>query len=784
MGKKRPRKYWYEYYLSFHLGFCHGPCDALTAIYMKEKEAWKGEVYGNTVIDINKRDLFGGEEREGGVSGHVHVMLGSQGQLIPSALASRLGRTPETAPGFRLTATLAFLGRSLGSGFYVGANYPHVPNVWARFRRAPKTFGGNPVIINELGFHDANPAHIIHECLVDKDFGMGAPEWLLDQQSFAYAAQVLADEKFGLSLLWTQQTTIEAFIQEILDHIKGMFFFNPRTGLGTLRLLRNDYDPNNLPHIGPDEADLDTFRRKLWGETVNEIIISWTNPEKEETETITYHDPANIAMQGEVVSENRHYYGIRSAELASFVGARDIVEASTPLATAQIRVNRRKWDILPGDVVKFSWPKYNIDQLIMRVMEVDYGKPDDAEMKLTLIEDIFGLEHATFLDPPRTEWRDPDQDPNEPPYDLVIVAFFALPYPLVVDMVGSENISDERYPDILIGTMVFPRPVQTDFQSFVLWDEDVDATGTLQWFEAGEKQTTGSTFIGSALQPEVESVIILDMESATGPTQPEVGGLGMFIHEDGSGWERREFKDELVLFLEDLGNNAWRVARGVLDTIPHHWPRGTRIAFIDASFDAVDLSPELADVDNRYKIQPRTSLGKREFLITEPVATNRPARPYMPFRPANVHVDGVMFDVTDHSKNYNPRNWTIETWWSNRNRFLEETVYRRWDDATVSMEDGQTVELCFWWSPPGEASEDERRVKGLTGTSYSIDVFKTGQVERIPIKFVSKRDDLESLQGYETEVILYRKGFGSDWGYFYGGWDPDFEVGEPTQETE
>lgn len=785
MGKKKNRKTWYDFFISMHLGFCHGPVDALTALFIKDRQVWGGAVYGNTTLHIYNENLFGGNEREGGVGGAVHVMLGSETQQIPAALAARLGLTPATAPGFRRKATLALLGNGLGEGFWVGSNYPQVPTVWARFRRSPKSLNApNAVIVNSFGMHDANPAHIIHECLVNEDFGMGAHPSMVDTDSFVRAAETLAEEKFGLSLLWTQQSTIEAFIQEVLDHIQGLLFFNPRTGLATLKLLRNDYDPDNLPEIGPADAVLDTFRRKLWGETVNEITISWTNPQSEETETLTYHDPANIAMQGEVVSENRHYYGIRSPELASYVGARDIAAAAVPLASASIRVNRRKWTLLPGDVIRFSWPKYNIDRIIMRVMEVDYGRPDSAEIKVNLLEDVFGLPYAQFLTPPRSEWEDPDQDPNGPLYDEIDSIFVAVPYPLVVAAIGSDNISDDRYPEILIAAMVTPRPSQTDFRTFVLLEEEVLPSGATEWVGAGERNTTGYTTLTQEVPPAVESILIMDLENVRGVTRPEVGGLAMLgTGAEGGGWSRREHTTELVMFIEHLGGNAWRVARGVLDTIPRRWPNGTPIRFIDVNFDAIDFSSEVADADVFYKVQPRTSIGLRDVEASPTFITNRPARPYMPFRPANVVVDGSMFEDLDYSENHNPRAWVINTSWSNRNRLLEDSVYRRWDEPSVVMEEGQTVEVCFWWSAPGNAIPKERRVKGLTGTSYQIDVFETGRDEQIPIKFVSVRDDLESLQGMERNVRLYRKGFGSDWGYFYGGWPKDFNIGEPVVEN-
>lgn len=785
MGKKGSKKTWYEYYISMHLGFCHGPVDAITGIYVNEKEAWKGELYDNTELDIHLPDLFGGDEREGGVSGKIQVMLGGLTQKLFETFAKRLGLTPDTAPGFRRKATLAFLGRKLNEGFMVAANYPNVPPIWARYRRSSRTLvSPYAVIVNEHGYHDSNPSHIIHESIVDKDFGMGGDVSMLDNASFLRAAETLFNEKFGLSLNWTRQSTIEAFIQEIIDHIQAVFFFHPQTGLGTLRLLRNDYDPNNLIEIGPGDAVLETFRRKLWGETVNEITISWTDPETEETATLTYHDPANIAMQGEVVSENRNYYGIRSAALASFVGARDIVSAATPLATATIRVNRRRWKLVPGDVIRFSWPKYNVERIIMRVMEVDYGKPDDAKMRIVLMEDVWGMGYASFLTPPTTEWKPPEIDPDSEKLASIDSIFMAVPYPLIVQSVGEELASDDHYPEVIIAALVTPKDDQGDFRSYVLNEPDALPDGSEEWISNGEKVLTGKTTLTEAIRPAAESQIIIDMENHLGQTQPVVGGIALLGGNDESeGYARREFVTELVMFLEDLGGNTWRVARGVLDTIPRSWGSGTPIRFIDDDFDSVDTTPEPADTQVRYKLQPRTSRGLRDLNKCAEWRTNRPARPYMPFRPANVTLNGTMFEDLDFTENYNPRDWSIALAWSNRNRKMEDSVFRRWNEGSVVMEDGQTVEIAFWWAEPGSsgpAAERERRIRNLTNTNFVVDVFETGREEYLPMKFVSKRDELESLQGIQQSARLYRKGFGSDWDYFYGGWDEDFNIGEPV----
>lgn len=794
MGKKKAKRYWQEYFLSFHLGFCNGPVDALTAVFMREKEAWKGEepITANTTVALDNPMLFGGDEREGGIQGQMHVMLGDGDQLSPPALATRLGLTPETMPGFRGIASLVFTGNGAGEGMLVSANYPSVPTVWARFRRSSKGLAADGgVIVNSLGMHDSNPAHMLHELFTNGDWGMGAHPDALDLESFIYAAGVLATEGFGLSMMWTRQGTVESFAQEILDHIQGMFFFNPKTGKGTLKLLRADYDPNALPTIGPEDCVLKTFRRKLWGETINEVVIEWTNPTTEESETLTYQDLANIAMQGEVVSQSSNYYGIRSPELAARVGARDIVSSAVPLASATITLNRRHWDLLPGDVFKFSYPKHGIDSVIMRVMEMDYGSPDKAEMKVNLLEDIFGLPMAKFVLPPSTEWEDPEQDPNGPEYAIPPeTIFIALPYPLVVQTVGEAPVTDDRFPEILVAPLVTPLASQKDMMSYVLNEYEPLPDSSFAWINSGEKSLTGAANLLGPFPPrkEVESVVKLDLESFRGRTWPQQGGLGLIRgaalgdhqwNDDG----RTDSLTELVMFLEDLGEGRWRIARGMLDTVPRRWMSG-RIWFIDDNFNSVDLTPEVADTELTYKIQPRTSAGLRDLALIEALETDHPPRPYLPFRPANTRIDGVLFsertvpeddppEPLDFTKNYAPRAWIHQAAWAIRHRKMEDSVYRRWDEGSVVGEAAQTTELRFDAVNAGLFA-----VSGISDHAFAIDVMKTGRSPAFLTTFIGERDGLKSLQANSLAVKLYDKGYGSDWGYFWGGWPEEWEIGD------
>lgn len=90
-GKKKKTTIGYKYYMGLFMGLCRGPVDAIRQIRVGDKTAWSGHATSNSSITINKPDLFGGEEQEGGIDGTLQVMLGAPTQPRNESLAAMLG---------------------------------------------------------------------------------------------------------------------------------------------------------------------------------------------------------------------------------------------------------------------------------------------------------------------------------------------------------------------------------------------------------------------------------------------------------------------------------------------------------------------------------------------------------------------------------------------------------------------------------------------------------------------------------------------------------------------
>lgn len=97
---------------------------SLMALKFQDKDAWKGSASGGETIYLDKPELHGGSDREGGVKGYIDVQDGAEDQIQNGYLAEVLG---STISAMRYVTTLVFR-----APFYHGNNpYPKPPQILA-----------------------------------------------------------------------------------------------------------------------------------------------------------------------------------------------------------------------------------------------------------------------------------------------------------------------------------------------------------------------------------------------------------------------------------------------------------------------------------------------------------------------------------------------------------------------------------------------------------------------------------------------------------------------------
>lgn len=137
-GSSKSQVVGYQYYEDQHIVLALSNFDFISRISFANKRAWTGYARGALddwgEVNISKPGLFGGEKREGGVAGKVHIGMGWPDQPRLSRMVSRLGNN--LTPAYRGVVSLYF------DNFYFGNN-PYIKSLKVRAQAIHKTSDGS-----------------------------------------------------------------------------------------------------------------------------------------------------------------------------------------------------------------------------------------------------------------------------------------------------------------------------------------------------------------------------------------------------------------------------------------------------------------------------------------------------------------------------------------------------------------------------------------------------------------------------------------------------------------
>ncbi len=718
----------HRYYAGLHLAICHGPVDAVTRIIVGERTAWSGSVTSSQTLYVNAPELFGGDSREGGVQGYVEVKLGGPAETISGYLQQKLG---SVIPAFRGVVSIIVQQCQLS------AMNPYIKPWSIEARRIPAPAALGSGYING----DANPAHIIYECLNNATWGLGYAASEIDASSFQTAANTLASEQYGLSLLWDREQPLEEFIAEILRHIDGTLYVHPRTGKFVLKLARADYNVASLLVLDASNIlELESFSRPSESELVNQITVRYRDRSTDKDAAITVHDLAALELAGGVVSSATvDYPGISNGSLASRVALGDLKQLSVPLAKATLIANRQASNLNIGDVFKFTWPELGIAQLVMRVVRVSYGTLTDGRVRIECVEDIFGLPSASYVSPTPTSWVSPLTSPAPVPYRRLNEA----PWWTVVKRVVGESTTAQNELDPQGGLLVAcaSRPSGDSLNVKLLTRQGSAAYA--------EVDTMGFTPNATLINACDEQATVFSIGNGQ---DLDIVKLNTYAYLD----------NEIVAVKAiNLVAGTITVDRGVLDTVPAPHLASARIWFADA-FEALVTEQYLSGESLQVKMLPATGLGRLAESAAPADSYTFAGRMIRPYPPGNVKVNNVMWPTTILGQ--------IALTWAHRDR-MQQTVYLvTQSEGNIGPEAGVTYTVRFY----NENNSLQKTLTGLTTTTWtylSADEATDSGLGRINGKF---KVEIEAVRaGYTSwqkqTRSVDRAGYGLNYGKYYGG---------------
>ena len=707
MGKGGGDRTYYYYHLGMHMVLCHGPIDAVTQLLADDKVMWSGTNPGTHVV-VDNPTLFGGRDREGGIEGRVDFDFGGSTQAQNSYLLGVLG---SDVPAYRGVVSVIL------NQIYLSTT-PYIKSWKFRVRRTTVLTDGTAQWqpgYATINTHDANPAHIIRECLTDQSWGMGYNDSDIDEVSFSAAAQTLYTEGMGMSLLWDKQTPLEDFISQVMKHISGSLFVDKSTGQFSISLVRDDYVLGSLPVL--DETTISRvteFARPVVGELTNSVTVVYWDRDTGETGSVTVQDIALAHIQQCNIGVTVQYPGFTNGLLATTAASRDLRVLATPLIACTIYVNRAAAELTIGSPFVFSWEDFGIESVVMRVVEMAYGGVNNSEICIKATQDVFAVGDALVAAPPVTEWTNPVSDPiacsirkgySATYWDTVMKHGKA-----VADGFGSTSgalliCAESPTPDSVFANL-----------------RTVDSSG-----DYVVRDTLNFCPVAQVASAVTITDTIISIENTVDTSSAKIGA---YVQVD----------DELMR-LDAVSEVSVTVGRGILDTVPVAHSLGSRVYF-NGFFSEGDGVEYGIGESPGVKLTPITGNGELEVAAAPTDYIGIVDRVWLPYAPGNVKVNGVAYPTSvDETLD-------ITFLWSHRDRTqqLSESLY---DTTTGNIGPETDVTYTLQVLTPGLTVIQQWT--GLTSTSQLIDVATLGANADIRVRLWSVRDGVASYQIHDFQ---------------------------------
>lgn len=762
MGGKGGQTIGYKYYMSLHMGIGRGPLNEIVDIRVGDLSAWKD--FGNDpiciqrsgqLIYINAPDLFGGDQKEGGIQGPAYVYAGHRDQELQPAtgglpsIAAILGGD---VPNFRGVTTIWFDGEVCSMNPY--------PKEWSfRVRRTTAGwFNDEPwypakATIVMTGYNDElvygmNASHIIWEVNTNPEWGRGMPAELLDENSFIYAANQLCDEGFGLCLPWFRREAIKDFLPIVINHVGGAQYIDRETGKLTFRLIRNDYDPDDLPIFGPDSGllrieDDDSSAEET---AFNEITITGFDPITKQDINQSQHNLASIQSVEEIISNAMEYKGLATADLVARVNARELKAQSTGQRRFTLYLDRRGWRIKPAMPFKISWPSRGIAEMIVRGGEItDNG----GELQIKVVQDIFGMPLTSYVTPTPPVWQPPNRTPAPVSDAELIEANYRDFYLRSTE--SQRDALDEG--DSIVGVVASP-PVGVATYTF-----DLATHGPSEVYAV---RGTGSYTARSTLVYDVgflDTTIFLDLDSLSGFLTPFTPDMAALIGDE-----------QIGITIINPATGEATIKRGVADTVPREHNIGDVVWLIDDEITS-DFREYMAGEEVNAKPLPRTSTAVLDIGDATELSVTVDQRVNRPYLPGDIKVDGESIYALSSTAHVEP----VITW-AHRDRIVQADQIVGHTEASVGPEAGVTYKIDVFAL---DGVTLLNTYDGLTGTSWTYTEemqYEDGSPIGVVMEMVSVRpgsepsDEIESFFAYRWSI--YTSALMSDGDIIFADGDP------------
>lgn len=472
----------------------------------------------------------------------------------------------------------------------------------------------------------------------------------IDIDSFKNAEQILFEESFGLSLCLTQDSVIEDILKDVLDEIEGSLYFNPKNGKLSIKLSRQKYLKDDL-FIIDDKLikSFDSITTNSNSDVINQLKLTYSDYKNNyDKRILIFNNDGNYYETKNTNSKSISKLNINNEELASQLLIREIRPLTQQVIRAELVVNRACRHLRNGDVVILNSPRNKIENMVMRVLTIDLGGSNTSEIKIDLMQDLFG-----DINEINSELVKPEEHFNENelliPDSINIEKSIEAPFFLSTaptELIDSNNNIGQN--------ILFISRYNQDTESAKLYkliDYNTPTEKRLP-FMSNDVSFSAITSLSKNIRRYDDIIkinnIIDGVEDVSDQEMREGYNLAVIIDEMGN--------EEFISYsgYNITRNELYGIKRGLLDTIPKNFNKDSKIYFIDTYYNINDLIYLFNDYKRATIYYDSYSLDYETVIPNRLNGTfGKSYRLYMDILPSNLKINGIPFDDVVNIENIN-----------------------------------------------------------------------------------------------------------------------------------
>lgn len=581
-----------------------------------------------------------------------------------------------------------------------------------------------------LSWVDMNPAHIIR-CLWTDPMRGGIADESEIGDSFADAADLFFAEGFGLSVPFRGADLVESDRLEVERHVDAISYRSRRTGKIELKAIRNDYNPEDLPVLDSSIVlEWSGLDRAMRSETPNQLTVVYTKRQNGEAASVTRTNTAGVRRAGRVIpGEPVEYLFCTTASLATRICLRDLSVQDRPLLKGTLRLAYLPPDLEIGEPFILNEPILGINNIVVRVMELQEGDGRDNSVVVSISEDRYALPLAGSVDVP-DEPSTVDELRAEPsPFRVVQEA----PYYMMVLSQTQADVDDalDTEPDFGVLLATGTKATPAHFNVTVA----VDAGAGYE--DEGDANFSPSVLTLSALTSEADDVVV------TVPTSTDLSGITA---------NSLALIGTEIVRIDSMADNGSDVditiGRGCLDTVPTAHDIGARLVFLqDADpLETQYIAPDAVDV----KLLTNLNEDRLSLYAAPADGVTFASRAIRPYPPGRFKLNGsyAQDQFTDD----------VVLTWVDRDRTLQTTpIPEDHDDAGIGPEAGTTYRVrveALSGAGTVLSTVTDTNVGGATTYDWDDATTLPGGTVRLRFSVASVRGGYESWQRPSLTTVL------------------------------